>query len=43
MDSLFGIKIREDINEFSKCRSEHWMKAEYDEIVVEYWNSPKGN
>ena len=42
MNSLYGVQIRRDIDEFYKCKSEHWMRTEYDEIVLEYWRLPIG-
>ena len=33
MDSLYGVQIREDIDEFYKCKSQHRMKIEYDDNV----------
>ena len=31
MNSLYGVQIRRDIDEFYKCKSEQWMETEYDE------------
>ena len=31
MNSLYGVQIRKDIDQFYKCKSEHWMQTEYDE------------
>ena len=43
LNSLYGDQFRKDFNESYKCKSEHWMKTEYDDIVLEYWNLPNGN
>ena len=43
MNSLYGVQIRKDVNESYYCKSETWMKTEFDEIVLEYWRLPKGN
>ena len=40
MNSLYGIQIRRDVNESFHGPSETWMKTEYDESVVQYWNFP---
>ena len=37
MNSLYGENIRKDIEEKFACKSEMWMKTEYDERVKEYW------
>ena len=37
MNSLYGVQIRRDINEFHRCKTELWMKTEYDENVLGYW------
>ena len=42
MNSIYGVQIRRDINESYKCKSQHWMEAEYDDIVLEYWRLPNG-
>ena len=42
MDSLNGAQIRRDIYELYCCKSEHWMQAEYDEKVLDYWRLPNG-
>ena len=36
MNSLYGVQIRRDIDEFYKCKSQHWMETEYDENVLNY-------
>ena len=43
MNSLYGVQIRKDINESYYCKSETWMKTEYDENVLDYWKLPNGN
>ena len=43
MNSLYGVQIREDINESYSCKSETWMKTEFDENVLDYWRLPNGN
>ena len=35
MNSLYGVQIRKDINESYYCRSENWMKTEFDENVLD--------
>ena len=42
MNSLYGVQIRKDINESYHCKSEIWMKTEFDENVLEYWKLPNG-
>ena len=42
-NSLYGVQIRGDINESYKCKSEHWMKTEYDDNMLDYWKLSKGN
>ena len=37
MNSLFGENIRKDIEEKFACKSEMWMRTEYDERVKDYW------
>ena len=37
MNSLYGEKIRRDIEEKFACKSEMWMQTEYDERVKDYW------
>ena len=34
MNSLYGVQIRKDIDQSYKCKSQHWMKTEYDENVI---------
>ena len=43
MNSSYGVQIRKDINESYNCKSENWMKTEFDENVLEYWKLPNGN
>ena len=43
MNSLYGVQIRKDINETYYCKSEYWMKTEFDENVLDYWKLPNGN
>ena len=43
MNSLYGVQIRRDINESYYCKSENWMKTEFDENVIDYWKLPNGN
>ena len=40
MNSLYGVQIRKDINESYSCKSETWMKTEFDENVIDYWKLP---
>ena len=42
MNSLYGIQIRRDINESYSCKSETWVKKEFDENVLDYWKLPNG-
>ena len=43
MDSLYGEIIRKDIEESFACKSEAWMKTEYDERVKGYQKLSPGN
>ena len=43
MNSLYGVQICRDIDEFYKCKSQHWMETEYDENVLNFWKLPNGN
>ena len=43
MNSLYGVQIRKDINESYYCKSETWMKTEFDENVLDYSKLPNGN
>ena len=43
MNSFCGVQIRKDIDQTSKCKSQHWMEKEYDETVLDYWKLPNEN
>ena len=43
MNSLYGVQIRRDISQSFHCKSETWMKTEFDENVLDYWKLPNGN
>ena len=43
MNSLYGVQIRRDINESYYCKSETWMKTEFNENVLDCWRLPNGN
>ena len=43
MNSHYGVQIRRDINEIRCCKSETWIKTEFDENVLDYWKLPNGN
>ena len=43
MNSLYGVQIRKDINDSYYCKSERWMKTEYDENILDYWKLSNGN
>ena len=43
MNTLYGVQIRRDINESYYCKSETWMKREFDGNVLDYWKLPNGN
>ena len=43
INSLYGVQIRKDTNESYYCKSEIWMKTDFDENVLEYWKLPNGN
>ena len=43
MNSLYGVQIRKDITESFHCKSEIWMKTEFDENVLDSWKLPNGN
>ena len=43
MTSLLGVQIRRDINESYYCKSETWMKTEFDENVLDYRKLSNGN
>ena len=42
LNSLYGVQIRKDINESYYCKSEIWIKTEFDENVSDYWRLPNG-
>ena len=43
MNSFYGVQIRKDINESYYCKSETWMKTEFDENVLDFWRLHNGN
>ena len=43
MNSLYGVQIRKDIDQFYECKSQQWMETEYDENKLDYWKLPNGN
>ena len=43
LNSLYGVRIRKDIHQSYKRKSQHWMETKYDENVLDYWRLPKGN
>ena len=43
MNSFYGVQLRRDISESYHCKSETWMKTEFDENVLDYWKLPNGN
>ena len=43
MNSLYGVQIRTDMNKSNYCKSENWMKTEFDENVSDYWKLRNGN
>ena len=43
MNSLYGVQIWRVIIESYCYKSQHWMEAEDNEIVVDYWKLPNGN
>ena len=42
MNSLYGVQIRRHIDQSWKCKSQHWMETECDDIVLDYWRLPNG-
>ena len=42
LNSLYGIKMCKDINDFHRSKSEHWMQSEYDKNMIDYWKLPDG-
>ena len=43
LNSLYGVQKPKGINESYSCKSEVWMKTEYDENVLDYWKLSNGN
>ena len=43
INSLKGIQIRKEIDDFYKYKSEHLMQTEYDGNVLDFWRLPNGN
>ena len=43
MNSLYGVQIRKVINVSYFCKTEQWMKTDYDENFLDYWNVSNGN
>ena len=43
MNSLYGVQMRRNKEEFYKCKSQHWTETEDDENALDYWNLPNGN
>ena len=41
-NSLYGVQIRKNDNDFNKCKSEHWMQTEYDDNVLDWWKISNG-
>ena len=33
INCLYGVQTRKDIDQSYKCKSQHWMKTDYDENV----------
>ena len=42
-NSLHGVQLRKDIDQFYGCKSQQWRETEYDEKVLDYWKLPNGN
>ena len=42
-NSLYGVQIGRDINDFYKCKSENWMQTGYDDYVLDYWRLSNGS
>ena len=40
MNGLYGVQIRKDNNESLHCKSQTWMKTEYEENVLDYLKLP---
>ena len=43
MNSLNGVQIRRNIDDFYEYKPEHWMHTERDDNVSEYWRLTNGN
>ena len=43
LNGLYGVQIRRAIDQSYKCKSQHWMETEYDNIVLDYWRLPNSN
>ena len=43
MNSFYGVQIHRDINDSYYCKSETWIKTEFDENVLDYCRLPNGN
>ena len=43
MNALYGIQIKQDINEFHKRQSQNWMETADDDNNLEYWKLSIGN
>ena len=43
INSLYGVQIRKDINDSYFCKTESWMKTEFDENVLGCWKLPNRN
>ena len=43
LNSIYGELIYKNVEESFECKSEHWMKTEYDERVKDYWKITYGN
>ena len=40
MKSFYGEQTSKDLNESFYCKSEIWMKTEFDENVLDFWKIP---
>ena len=43
MNSLYGFQVRKGFNESYECKSKTWLKTEYGDNALEYWNLQNGN
>ena len=43
MNSLYGERIRKDIEEKIACESECWQMTEYDQRIKSFWRRSQGN